>query len=61
MLTIAEIHAIVPAIAPTTIRKHLAAGRTTRQAMLTFAPSRARAAGLEPITAEPEAVAGDER
>ena len=35
-LTVAQIHALVPALSPSCIRNHLAAGRNTRQAMLSF-------------------------
>ena len=43
--SISEIHALVPALTASTIRKHLQAGRTTRQAMLTFDPIAARRRG----------------
>lgn len=39
-LTVTEIRQRVPALADTTIRRHLAAGRNTRQAMLTFDSSK---------------------
>lgn len=42
LLTIAEIRQRVPAIADPTIRKHLEAGRNTRQAMLTYTPKWAK-------------------
>lgn len=43
-LTVAEIRERVPALSASSIRSHLAAGRNTRTAMLSFNPSTARAA-----------------
>jgi hypothetical protein len=43
MRTIAEIRAIVPCLGVSTIKAHLAAGRNTKQAMLTHDSSRGRA------------------
>lgn len=45
MLTVVEIHAIVPAISEPAIVQHLKAGRVTRQQMLTFNPRAAMSAG----------------
>lgn len=43
-LTVAEIMQRVPALADSTIRRHLAAGRNTRVAMLSFDQSRTNSA-----------------
>lgn len=42
LLTVAEIRERVPALSDPTIRKHLEAGRNTRQAMLTYRPQWAK-------------------
>lgn len=44
-LTVAEIHAIVPAISEPALVQHIKAGRTTRQQMLQFDPRAAMRAG----------------
>ena len=45
MLTIAQIHAIVPAISHSCIRNHLKNGRNTRHAMLNFSVAAVSARG----------------
>jgi hypothetical protein len=44
-LTVSEIRKVVPALSDSTIRKHLAEGRDTRHAMLTYNPLAASRAG----------------
>lgn len=44
-LTVQQIHQRVPALSQRTIRDHLAAGRRTRTAMLSFDPAAAAARG----------------
>ena len=44
-LTVAQIQSLVPALSASTVRMHLRAGRTSRQAMLAFDPACARARG----------------
>lgn len=46
-LTVAEIHERVPALSKDTIRKHLAKGRRTRTAMLSYNPDIDRLAGAK--------------
>ena len=45
MLTVAQIHAIVPAISHSCIRNHLKNGRNTRSAMLNFSAAAVAAHG----------------
>lgn len=45
LLTVAQIQRLVPALSASTVRLHLRAGRTSREAMLAFDPSSARARG----------------
>ncbi len=40
-MTVTEIHALLPALSETTIRRHLKAGRCTRAAMLAYDPATA--------------------
>jgi hypothetical protein len=44
-LTVAEIHRIIPRISESAIRRHLRAGRCTREAMMSFDPHEATRLG----------------